>query len=394
MRSPQDEINARKSKALWLMNSRRVVADEDAVLDHAAAMKEVARADAYIKLNPQRRASSMFKVEDGAEFALPQLQAMQEAKGEIAQASGVHQPMQGQTPTGVTSGIAMNSLIEQGITTLAEINDNYRFARRKVGELLFELVRRDLAGRPVKVTVGEYLEKRDVILNNRVQVQQPDGTIAETVENDVSRMRASIVLDDIPSTPTFRQQVLAQMMEMTKGLPEQLQAAVFDLIVASSDLPNKDKYVERIQKALGMNGDNQDPQMAQAQQIIQELQAAMADLQKQVDDKSQELALKAEEIQLTDDRERERIANEARVAAGELLIENKKANADIAATPPPVEQTPEPAPMDPKDEMKMEHEHDMSKHKLALASKERMAKAALAKKPNPVAAAKKPGPKK
>ena len=40
---------------LWLMNSRRVLADSDAVLDHDRAAEEVARADAYIQLNAARK---------------------------------------------------------------------------------------------------------------------------------------------------------------------------------------------------------------------------------------------------------------------------------------------------------------------------------------------------
>ena len=41
------------------------------------------------------------------------------------QASGIHKTMMGQQ-SGATSGLAINSLVEQGLNTLAEINDNYR----------------------------------------------------------------------------------------------------------------------------------------------------------------------------------------------------------------------------------------------------------------------------
>jgi hypothetical protein len=198
----------------------------------------------------------------------------------------------------ITSGTAFNSLVEQGITTLGEINDNFRFSRRIVGELLFELVRRDLAGRPMQVTVGQGIKRRVVELNKPAVDEQ---TGQQVVMNDVSRMRASIVLDDMPQTPTFRQQIAASLMEMTKGLPPQLQAAVLDLVIQASDLPNKDEFVERIQKALGLGDGNVDPEKVQLQQALQQCQAALTEAAHQLQDKSEERALKAREIDVRAD---------------------------------------------------------------------------------------------
>ena len=95
MISPQDEINARKSKMLWLLNSRRVVTDSDAVVDHDKTAQEIARPDAYVMLNANRKPNSGFRVEDSGEMAPQQHNVMQEAKQEIAEASGIHKSMQG-----------------------------------------------------------------------------------------------------------------------------------------------------------------------------------------------------------------------------------------------------------------------------------------------------------
>src|SRR3546814_4137902 len=43
-----------------------------------------------------------------------------------------------------SSGLAIQSLVEQGTTTLAEINDNYRMARRNVGDAVLTLIREDM----------------------------------------------------------------------------------------------------------------------------------------------------------------------------------------------------------------------------------------------------------
>jgi hypothetical protein len=268
MVSPQDEVNARKSKMLWLLNSRRVIADADAVPDHAAAAREVARPDMYVQLNPNRRPDSKFEVSIGGELATQQFQAMQESKAEIAQSSGIHNPMQGEAPTGITSGVALNSLVEQGTTTLGEINDNFRFSRRLVGELLTDLVKEENSRPNIEVTIGEGDEAKIIVLNQTL----PDGT----VKNDVRRVNATVQLDDLPQTATFRAQLFQQMSELTKALPEQLQAAVIDIVMEQAPSPGAKEFARRIRKVTGA-GQDDNPEVQAAQQAQAQLAQAGAE---------------------------------------------------------------------------------------------------------------------
>jgi hypothetical protein len=272
MVSPQDEVNARKSKMLWALNSKRVLADSDSVGDHAKAMAEVARPDAYIVLNANRKPTSQFRVEPGGELAIQQFQVMQEAKQEIAEASGIHKSMQGQQ-SGASSGLAINSLIEQGVNTLAEINDNYAYARRLVGEQLFEMVKQELSKGPAKVTVGEGQQKKVIQLN--VPAQDPEtGQVA--IVNQVAKVKAKIVLDDVPSTPTYRMQQLQMMTEITKSLPPELQAMVVDFVIEATDMPKRHMLADRIRAAVGIKSPEEQQAMAQAQQQAAAVQQDMA----------------------------------------------------------------------------------------------------------------------
>lgn len=269
MISPQDEVNARKSKMLWALNSRRTITDEDAVKDHNKAAKEVARPDAYIILSKDRKPTSKFSVEPGAELAAQQFQVMQESKQEIAESSGIHKTMMGQQ-SGATSGLAINSLVEQGLNTLAKINDNYRFARRLVGELLFELVKEDLAKRPAKVTLGQGKQKKMIVLGQRAL----DPNTGEwVVLNDVRKVKAKVVLDEVPSTPTFRMQQLQMLTEITKSLPPNLQAFVIDFVVEATDFPARFELADRLRAATGIKSDEEQEAAAQAQaQTLQQQQ--------------------------------------------------------------------------------------------------------------------------
>lgn len=272
MISPQDEVNARKSKMLWSLNSRRTVADSDAVKDHRKAAAEVSRPDAYIILDANRKPTSKFSVEPGGELATQQFNVMQESKQEIAEASGIHKAMQGQQ-SGASSGLAINSLVEQGLNTLAEINDNYRYARRLVGEMLFELVKQKINERgQVKVVLGQGQSKRVVVLNQPAvdEMGQP------TVLNNVAKVKAKVVLDDVPSTPTYRMQQLQMLTEITKSLPPQLQAFVIDFVIDATDLPQRHALVDRLRAAAGIKTPEEQQAQAQAQeQAAQEQQAKM-----------------------------------------------------------------------------------------------------------------------
>jgi hypothetical protein len=272
MISPQQEINARKSKMLWSLNSRRVVADSDAVLDHSRTMQEVARPDAYVILNANRKPNSTFRVEPGADLAAQQFQVMQEAKQEISEASGIHKSMQGQQ-SGATSGLAINSLVEQGLNTLAEINDNFRYSRRLVGEMLFELVKQNLMQGPVKVKIGEGKQQKVIVLNAKVQ----DLKTGEMVTiNDVAKVKAKVVLDDVPSTPTYRMQQLQMLTEITKSLPPQLQGFVIDFVIEATDLPSRHELADRLRAAVGIQDPEQQQAQAKAQQQAQAMQQDIA----------------------------------------------------------------------------------------------------------------------
>ncbi len=274
MISPQDEVNARKSKMLWSLNSRRVFADADAVLDHQKAQDEVARPDAYIVLNANRKPNSQFRVESGGDLATQQFQVMQEAKEEIAQASGIHKSMQGQN-SNATSGLAINSLIEQGMNTLAEINDNFRFARRLVGEMLFELVKQHMLNQGTsKVVIGEGQQKKVIVLN---QPSVDPETGQPTMLNDIARVKSKIVLDDVPSTPTYRMQQLQMLSEVTKSLPPELQAAVADFVIEATDFPKRHEVADRIRGVIGIQDPKQQQQQAAMQQQMQQKQMAMAE---------------------------------------------------------------------------------------------------------------------
>ena len=78
-KGPQDEINHRRSKALHILNSRRLILDKGSVDDVEKTRIEWARPDGVVEVNPGKKVTPD---DQKADFA-GQLQMLQEAKTEI-----------------------------------------------------------------------------------------------------------------------------------------------------------------------------------------------------------------------------------------------------------------------------------------------------------------------
>lgn len=272
MMSPQDEINARKSKMMWLLSSKRVIATKDAVVDHQQAASEVARPDAYIVIN--NRPNEVFKVEENGSLAREQFQVMQEAKETIQTAVGVHNSTLGRA-SGATSGLAINSLVEQDSVTLAEINDNFNMACRQADELMLSLIIEDLSDEENESVVVEddNGKKREIVLNQK-QINPETGE--RIIINDITKVNVQVVLEDTPSTSTFRNQQLSQLSEVMKSMPPAAIAALLPEFIRATDLTNRKDIAAKVAAAMGVNDEEENPLVQQLQQKVAELEQKLA----------------------------------------------------------------------------------------------------------------------
>ncbi|WP_425636140.1 portal protein [Vibrio owensii] len=272
MISAQDEVNFRRMKLTWLLQAKRVIADKDATnMSRDDLMAEVERPDGYIELNPDRRnkktIAETIRVEQDFNIAAQQFNVMKDSMDQIQSVAGVYNALMGQDSS-ANSGIAINSLIEQGATTLAEINDNYNYSRTRVADLLMAYLIEDLAKQSnIAVTVHkeDTHKKKQVMLN----VSNDDGTVT----NDVKRWKGHITQAPTASTPTYRAQMAQQLMEAISKLPQEVQMVTVDMVIELMDIPNKQEFLDRIRSTLNIPKPQED-------MTEEELQAAQAQQQK------------------------------------------------------------------------------------------------------------------
>lgn len=285
MMSPQDEVNTRLMRMMWLLSAKRVIADEDALTTSTLEMlEEIARPDAVVLLNPNRRnkGADAFRVETDFTLGQQQFQVMKDAQTAMQDAAGVYQSMLGKSEYAGQSGVAIGTLVEQGSTTLAELNDNYRYARRQTGVLLLSLVKEDIGQEPFKVVVAGNGTRREVFLN--MPTEDPEGFTYLT--NDVVNTMTHVELEDVPDTPTYRNQQFSMMVELAKSMPPELQPYFADFMVRASDLPFRHELADRIAKAMGFSQDPNAPPDAQ-----QSAEAAARQQQAQFQQQQMELQL-------------------------------------------------------------------------------------------------------
>ena len=273
MVSPQDEINARLTKMVWLLSAKRIIADSDASdRPWAEVLAEASRPDALFLLNPNRKnkTADAFRVESDFALSAQQYEVMKDATTAIQDVAGVYQAQLGKEGA-AESGVGINSLVEQGSTTLAEMLDNYRYSRTRVGELLLALITEDIGSNPMDILVDYDGSRRTVSLNQ----PSTDQFGMTYLENSVTRARLRVGLEEIPQTASYRQQQLLMFTEIVKSLPPDIMPLFADFMVRMTDLPHRDELVKRIQNHLGVSKDPEDmtpeeQQAAQAQAAEQQ----------------------------------------------------------------------------------------------------------------------------
>lgn len=289
MRGPQDQILDLDILLYEILNSVKVEIDNDALDLTQNTYQEVAQNMNSLRsmtvLDSKRRNQAGFKVTREHALAAQVFNLVEEKKKRIEAVSGVYRAMLGQG-TEANSGVAINNLVEQGSTVLAEPNDNFRYARRLVGEMIIAFVKSDMIGQPAQVAVQQGT-KQKVIYFNR-EVMTPEGPV---IENDIASAQVKVVLEDIPSTPSFRAQQLQSFTQMIQTAPPAYQAVLYPVMLELSDVPNRHEIAEQLRKVGNVPGkmtpeeEQKEAQAAQQQQALQQtiIQMQLSEKQAQIE---------------------------------------------------------------------------------------------------------------
>lgn len=312
---PQSDLNQRRNYALYLMATRQVIADQGAVEDKDEAIKQVAKVNGYVEVKKGQR----FEIRDNQSLAGPHVQFAEMDSAYLRQISGVTSENRGMN-TSAMSGIAIQSLQEQGTVITTPIIDNHQLAHQIEGEIVLSLCEQYIT-REMQFRVTSDVKnpgKKDFVMLN------------DSPETDITATQADFMISERDYRQTMRQALSEQLINVSAqitqatGQPE-LAIAFVEMAIDLQDLPNKERLLSKIREATGLPPIDENEEQKEAREAAQqEEQAKQQATQEQAFEL--ELAKQRSAINLDNsranqyNREGEREKANARRAQAEALV--------------------------------------------------------------------------
>ncbi len=209
LKSPQDEVNHRRSKALHTLNSRRVIADDGAVDDVEVARREYARADGWVVKNKG------FEIvpddTDKAAVVQGNLEMLQEAKAEI-DTFGPNPGLIG-TDIPAESGRAIQLLQAAGIAELGTFIKTFKNWKLRVYRKTWNTVQRFwVSDRWIRIT-------DDPNLTEFIQINgwERDQNGFPVAINQLAALDVDIMIDEGQDSMTVMADTFDLLVALAKG---------------------------------------------------------------------------------------------------------------------------------------------------------------------------------
>ena len=294
MIGPQDEINKRRSKALHLLNTNQVIAEEGAVRDVEKARREMARPDGWIDISPGY--TDKINVQTRTDLANGHMQLLQEAKTEIDMIGG-NIALQGGAAQDAASGKAIVASQQGGVLEISPVLDALRDLDIRVYRKIWSRIRQFWTQEKwVRVTDDQRNVKWLGLNVDPTQIAMAaanDPSIANRVSGvvqNVAQLDVDIILEDAPDSLTNQMeqfQALVQLKQVDAGNELPFKA----LLEAMPNLKNKDRIISEMEQAAQAAANN--PNMLQQNQIL------LAKAQSEIDEKNASAGLKDAQTQKT-----------------------------------------------------------------------------------------------
>ena len=328
---PQREINARRSKALWALNNRQTIYEENAIKSKEELAAEMAKMDGQIEIRAGK--FDRFQVRENDDITQGNLAMLQEAKQAIRRISGEDQL---NPAPEVRSGVGIQRLqmIHQaGVLTLY---DNIRRFRRLKALLVHDLIRQYYT----QDMVFQVVDDPNVV--KTVQIAASDFQALKERDYD-------LIVSDTQDYLTAQSE---QMELLATTLPQVIPFGPqwASLFISMSDLRNKEGLLKMLQAmtqpapvepklsvALQWNELTPEQQMAWAERFGMPAlaQAVAANPKAPANDVQNQAEILKMQMRTQADVGKAALGAQAQVRAAQLNVDSKKEQARERATDSP-----------------------------------------------------------
>ena len=192
LKSPQDEINHRRSKALHNLNTRRLITPKGAFDDVETARREMVRPDGVLEYNPVGEQEPKFDDQRQLADVKGQLDFLQEAKNEIEN-FGPNPALLGEGLEN-SSGRAIGLLQQAGLAELGPYLSSFRNWKIRVYRDIWNIITEHWkAERWIRVTDDEQVAQFFQI--NKLEVDQYGRP---QIVNAIGSLDVDIIIDEGP----------------------------------------------------------------------------------------------------------------------------------------------------------------------------------------------------
>ena len=247
------------------------------------------------------------------------MNAIQLAENDIMQSMGIYQPSLGDQ-SNETSGRALLLRQKQSETGNFHYQDNLNRSIRQIGRICIDMIPKIYDRARVLRILGEDGSPREVNIDpNLPQASaNTDNPGVDSIYN-LGVGQYDVVCDSGPSYATKRDEAANMMLALTQANPALFQT-IGDLMMKNMDWPGAEEISKRLQMMLppelqpNAQGEKVDPQVIQAQQMMEQLATQMEQM-------GQELTyLRDERILTLQDKEREWFEAETKRMEAEAKI--------------------------------------------------------------------------
>jgi hypothetical protein len=269
MKSAQDEYNARRSRALFTANSRRLIMTQGSVSDIEKVRQEWSRPDGVVVTNARTPDEGVKSDDQTFDFA-GQMKLMENAVQELDN-YGPNQALVGDISN--QSGRAIQLLQQAGMAELGPYILGYKGWKIRVYRALFSAVQRYWTGeRWVRVTDNEGVAQ--FIQINGTELDPMTGM--PVMVNAIGELDVDIIMDEGQDTINAQQDVYETLSQIMPSIAPMLKpaeaSAAVSILVDSSSLSASAKKVWR-----DATKQQPDPMQEQAKQIALAGEAAKVD---------------------------------------------------------------------------------------------------------------------
>lgn len=286
MRDPQEDLNKRMSKALFLLSVNQVITEQGAFNEKGEytlndAIDAVSRPNGVIVM---RDGQKRFEIRRDYNELQGQTELVSMDRQFLQSASGVTDELLGRR-TNATSGVAIAARQDQGSLTTSGLFDNFRLGIQISGQKQLSNAEKFYTmPKVIRIAAPRSQQKFEWIKINEPEVQA-DGSVRFL--NDISASSADYIVDEQDFKASMRQSMFDSLNDMIgkiAPLNPQFAISMLDLLIDVADFPGKEEMLERVRQliaeARGEGPKNPQAEAAAAEAAEFEKMAAAAKIAK------------------------------------------------------------------------------------------------------------------